>query len=345
MTTASSWTAHGFGGLADLVLEAREVPTPGPGEITVRIVAAGVNPADLKHVLRASDPALLPMPLGYEIAGTVTAAGPGSRWAIGDRVVAFRVRGGYAEALTVPATDAFALPDHVDERAAAGLLLAGCTAAELLDRSGARPGETVLVHGASGAVGVALLQLARLRGVRVVGTCAPSRLQEVRRFGGIPVPYRDEGGTTTDGGRLGRPGRMLDDGALHDGELRDGPILDGSALADRIRAAAPGGVVAALDTAGTDAAVAASLGLVADRSRILTVAAPAAAREHGFTALSGADPASAAYRDSVRAELVSLLADGELEVPVAQTFPLTRAREALDLVASGGAHGKVVLLP
>ncbi len=337
MTTAAAWTAHGFSSLDDLVLEPREVPAPGPGEITVRIAAAGVNPADLKHVLRASDPALLPMPIGYEVAGTVTATGPGSRWEIGDRVVAFRVRGGYAEALTIPATDAFALPEHVDANAAAGLLLAGCTAAELLHRSGARPGETVLVHGASGAVGIALLQLARRRGIAVVGTCGPDRQEEVRRFGGTPVSYRAAGGTP--GGDRSPDGQQLG------GPVLDGPVLDGSALAARIRAAAPGGVVAALDTAGTDQSVAASLELVADRARILTVAAPAAAREHGFTALSGADPASAAYRDSVRAELVSLLADGELEVPLAQTFPLAQAREALSLVASGRAHGKVVLLP
>ncbi|MFT3660671.1 MAG: NADP-dependent oxidoreductase [Gordonia sp. (in: high G+C Gram-positive bacteria)] len=312
------WTARGFTGLADLVFDPVEVPPPGPGEITVRITAAGVNPADLKHVTRESDPALLPIRIGYEVAGVVTATGSGTRFEAGDRVVAFRVRGGYAEALTVPVADAFALPDHVDDVSAAGLLLAGCTAADLLHCSGARAGETVVVHGASGAVGAAVLQLARRTGVVAVGTCGPDREEAVRRFGGHPVPYRPSS---------------------------DDDPLDGPALADRIRAAAPGPVAAALDCAGTPAAVAASLELVADRTRIVTVAAPAAARAHGFTALAGSQPISAAYRDSVRAELVALLAAGELEVPIARTFPLDRAREALALTASGRAHGKVVVVP
>ena len=308
MSTAASWTAHGFGGLDDFVLDQREVPPPGTAEITVDVRAAGVNPADLKHVQRGSDPALLPLPIGYEIAGVVTAAGSGTAFAPGQRVVAFRVRGGYSETLTIAAADAFVLPGHVDDVAAAGLLLAGCTAAELLHRCGAGAGETVLLHGASGAVGSALLQLARLEGVRVVGTASPERQEAVRRFGGIPVPY-------------------------------------GPGLSERVRAAAPGGVVAALDAAGTAEATATSLELVQDRHRIFTVAAAAAAREHDFVALAGSAPDSAAYRDSVRGRLVSLLADGSLEVPIARTFPLAEAREALDLVASGGARGKVVLLP
>ncbi|GAA3949250.1 NADP-dependent oxidoreductase [Gordonia caeni] len=308
MSTAASWTAHGFGGLDDFVCERREVPAPGPGEITVDVRAAGVNPADLKHVQRGTDPATLPIPIGYEIAGTVTAAGPGAPFRPGQRVVAFRVHGGYAEATTIPAADAIVLPGHVDDAAAAGLLLAGCTAAELLHRSGAQSGQTVLLHGASGAVGAALLQLARLDGVQVVGTAGPERQEAVRRFGGIPVPY-------------------------------------GPGLSERVRTAAPDGVVAALDAAGTAEATATSLELVDDRRRIITVAAAAAAREHGFVALSGGAPGSAAYRDAVRRRLVSLLADGSLRVPIARTYPLAEAREALNLVASGRAHGKVVLLP
>ncbi len=314
MQTTASWTAHGFTGLDSFVLAQREVPAPGPGEITVAVTAAGVNPADLKHVRRATDPTLLPLPIGYELAGRISRMGPGAVLgsgapaAIGDSVVAFRVHGGYAGALTVPAGDAFALPDGTDELAAAGLLLAGTTAAELLRRSGATAGDTVLVHGASGAVGTTLLQLARRAGVRIVGTAGRGRQDAVARFGGVPVAY-------------------------------------GAGLTERLRAAAPGGVVAALDCAGTDEAVAASLDLVPDRSRILTVAAPAAAREHGFVALSGAAPDSAAFRDAVRGELVALLAAGELEVPVAQVFPLSEAVTALGLVASGRAHGKVILVP
>lgn len=314
MTTAAAWMAHGFTGLDDFVFGRRDVPPPGPGEITVAISAAGVNPADLKHVLRADDPALLPIPIGYEIVGVVTAVGPDVRLgcgtagaaALGRRIAAFRVHGGYAEALTLPAEKAFVLPDAVDDAAAAGLLLAGCTAAELLHRSGARPGETVVLHGASGAVGTTLLQLARQAGVVVVGTAGARRQESVRRFGGIPVTY-------------------------------------GPGLTARLRAAAPGPIVAALDCAGTDEAVAASLELVADRDRIITVAAAPAARAHGLRFLSGSRPDSAAYRDGVRGDLLGLLAAGRLQVPIARTFELPAAREALEVVAGGHAHGKVVL--
>lgn len=311
--TSIRWVAHGVAGLADFEAVEWNPPAPGPGELTVRIAAAGVNPADLKHVSRITDPAAFPAPIGYELAGTVTAVGTDTRAdsgrvRVGDRVAAFRVHGAYATELTFPAEKAFVLPDTVPDDQAAGLLLAGCTAAEMLTRSGALAGDTVLLHGASGAVGAIFLQLAAMSDVAVVGTAGPDRLGAVERFGGIPVTY-------------------------------------GPGLADRVRAAAPAPVVAALDAAGTDEATQTSLDLVDDRSRIITVVDRKAAADHGFVALSGSDPASAAYRDKVRGELLNLLAAGELTVPIARTFPLDDAVAALELVSSGRAHGKVVLVP
>ncbi|WP_347958068.1 quinone oxidoreductase family protein [Gordonia aichiensis] len=307
------WVAKGFGGLDDFSSVPCAPADPGAGEVTVRITAAGVNPADLKHVLRASDPTLLPMPIGYEVAGVVTAVGPGTRIAsgpvaVGDRVAAFRVHGGYASAMTLPAEKAFAVADSVADDEAAGLLLAGCTAAEMLAESGAQAGDTVLLHGASGAVGATFLQLARRAGVAVIGTSSAARRGAVERFGGIPVVY-------------------------------------GPGLTDRVRAAAPGPIVAALDAAGGPEATQTSLELVADRSRIVTVVDRGAATAHGFRSLSGAAASSAAFRDSVRGELLSLLAGGELTVPITARFPLDRAVDALALVAAGGAGGKVVLTP
>ena len=275
---------------------------PGPDEVRVEVRAAGVNPADLKHTRRAT---AYPVPVGYEITGVVTDVGSAAadRFAPGDRVVAFRVRGGYATELTFPAEKAFALPDSADDVSAAGLLLAGTTAADMLHRSGASEGDTILVHGASGAVGATLLQLAARRGIRVIGTASPSRLDTVRRLGGMPVAY-------------------------------------GPGLVDRLRGWT---FDAALDLAGTDEATTASLTLVSDRSRIITAANKSAAEQYGFVAVAGMDPESTAFRDAVRPELITMLAARELEVPVAQTFPLARALEALELVASGAGGGKVVL--
>ncbi|MEJ9076783.1 NADP-dependent oxidoreductase [Gordonia malaquae] len=300
--TGRRWRCNGPDGLADFEFVQVEAAIPGPDEVRVEVRAAGVNPADLKHTRRATT---YPVPVGYEIAGVVTAVGSAAadRFAPGDRVVAFRVHGGYATELTFPAEKAFSLPDSVDDVAAAGLLLAGTTAADMLHRSGTSDGDTILVHGASGAVGATLLQLAARRGVRVIGTASPSRLDAVRRFGGTPVAY-------------------------------------GPGLVDRLR---DWTFDAALDLAGTDEATDASLALVSDKSRIITAANKPAADRHGFIAVAGMDPESTAFRDAVRPELIILLAAGELEVPVAQTFPLAQAREALELVASGAAGGKVVL--
>src|SRR4051794_1260731 len=111
-----------------------DVPDPGPGEVTIDVRAAGMNPADYKAVAgnRGRDAANLPLPIGFEVAGVISAAGPDTDFAVGDAVLSFRVRGGYASAITVPAKDVFAKPDALDFPQAANLLLAGCTAADML---------------------------------------------------------------------------------------------------------------------------------------------------------------------------------------------------------------------
>jgi NADPH2:quinone reductase len=112
-----------------------------------------------------------------------------------------------------------------------------------------------------------------------------------------------------------------------------------------VRALAPDGVDVALDAVGTDEAVDVSLELVADRQRIVTIAAMGRAEESGFRAIGGTMPASAAYRDQVRARLVELAGQGQLVVPVARTFPLTEAVAALELLQGGHPGGKLALLP
>jgi NADPH:quinone reductase-like Zn-dependent oxidoreductase len=179
----------------------------------------------------------------------------------------------------------------------------------MLHRTGVTERATVLVHGASGAVGVTLLQQAALLGCRVIGTASERSFDVVRRYGGDPVTY-------------------------------------GDGLEDRVRAAAPDGITVALDCIGTDEAVAVSLTLVADRGRILTIAATdQRARESGIRRIAGAMPDSAAYRDSVRAHLIGLAGDGRLEVPVAATYPLDQALAAAEVLAGGHPGGKLALLP
>ncbi|MQA35756.1 zinc-binding dehydrogenase [Modestobacter roseus] len=310
---AQRWVATDFGGLDVFELQQYEVPPPGPGEVTIAVTAAGMNPADAKHVARGGDRDQLPVPVGYEVAGRITAVGADTEIAagggeVGDEVLAFRIAGGYATEVTVPASAVFARPPALAPEEAANLLLAGTTAAEMLHVTGVTAGDTVLLHGASGAVGVSVLQQAALLGARVIGTAGEGSADVVRRFGGEPVRY-------------------------------------GDGLADRVRALAPDGVQAALDAVGTDEAVDVSLALVADRERIVTIAAAGRAESDGIRMIGGAMPDSAAYRDSVRAPLIELAADGRLVVPMARTFPLTEARQALDLLMSGHPGGKLALLP
>ena len=304
---ARHWIATRPGGPDVLTFEEYDVPPPGRGEVTIAVRAAGMNPADHKHVAKG-DPQDFPKAIGYEVAGVVTAVGPETELGVGDEVIAFRVSGGWSTELTVPTADVFAKPASLPFEEAANLLLAGCTASEMLHVTGAARGETILVHGASGAVGVSVLQQAEILGVRAIGTASEQSFDRVRRFGGVPVAY-------------------------------------GDGLEQRVREVAPDGVAAALDCIGTDEAVDVSLALVSDRGRIVTIAASPRAEAEGFAAIAGAVPASRAYRDGVRAELIRLAGDGRLVVPVARTYPLADALSAVELLRGQHPGGKLALVP
>lgn len=310
---AHHWIATGPNGPADFRFVETEVREPGHGEVTITVQAAGVNPADLKHAARATS---FPVPIGYEVAGTITALGEGTDIAsggaaIGDAVLAFRVQGGWSSIITVPADRVFARPASLTAIEAANLLLVGTTAADLLRVAAVEPGETVVVFGASGAVGTALLQIARARGIRVIGVCGEGRGNVITRFGGVAV---ERTSSATD-------------------------------LAQRIALAAGDPVAAVFDASGRDDDIATAVLSAGDRSRMVTIVGSDAARAAGFQTIAGSMPDSAAYRDSVRADIIAMAAAGDVMVPVSETFVLRDAREAIALVASGRAGGKVALVP
>lgn len=310
---ATRWIATDFGGLDVFTPIDAKVPAPRTGEVSIRVLAAGMNPADFKHVAHGTDRSLLPVAVGYEVSGVISAIGADTQIAsgggsVGDEVLAFRVAGGYSSEMTVPARDVFAKPANLGFPEAANLLLAGTTAAEMLAVTRVERGDTVLLHGASGAVGVSVLQQARLAGIHVIGTASPANFDEVRRFGGIPLAY-------------------------------------GPGLLDRVREAAPAGIVAALDAVGTDEAIDVSLALVADRNRIVSIAAFGRAAIDGYRVIAGAMPESAAFREQIREHLIALAAAGELVVPIARTFPLSEAREALEFLSAQHPGGKLALIP
>src|SRR5580692_299676 len=129
MITARKWVAAGFGGPEVLRNVEADVPDPGPGQVTIGVRACGMNPADVKHIAPGQDPGLLPLSIGYEVAGMAQALGPDTQLASGggapgDEVVA-QVTGGYTTAITTSASDAFAKPPALTFPEAANLLLAG----------------------------------------------------------------------------------------------------------------------------------------------------------------------------------------------------------------------------
>ncbi|MEM9488078.1 MAG: medium chain dehydrogenase/reductase family protein [Myxococcota bacterium] len=177
-----------------LRLDTRPIPEPGPDQIRVRIRAAGVAYADvtMRHGLYPGVPAR-PFAPGYDIAGDVDAVGAAvTDFAVGDRVAALTFIGGYADYIVI-ATDYVApIPDSVDYPTATSLVLNYVTAQQMLHRvARVRAGQTLLVHGAAGGVGTALLDLARHLDVTVFGTASAGKHDQVRRLGGDPIDYRN----------------------------------------------------------------------------------------------------------------------------------------------------------
>lgn len=304
--------ATGFGGPEVLTVVDQPAGEPGPGEVRLAVRAAGVNPVDYKLYSGqfGADPAQLPKRLGLEASGVVEAIGSGvDTVEVGDEVIAYPADGAYAEQLVAPADALVRKPAGMPWDEAAGLLLTGATAVHALTVARVVSGDTVLVHGAAGGVGLMAVQLAAARGARVIGTASPAKHDLLARLGAVPVAY-------------------------------------GPGLADRVRAAAPGGVDAALDLVGTDEAVDVSLELVADRSRIVTIAAFARAGRDGFPILgmgSGGDPGTE-IRNAARQQLVDAVAAGTLHVSVARTFPLAEAGAAHRELMAGHVTGKIALL-
>ncbi len=315
MTKAVVATA--FGGPEVLSVVDVDVLEPKAGEVTIDVRAASINPIDYKLYSGAfgSDESQLPMRLGMEVSGIVSAAGadaqgPAGPVSVGDEVIVFGVDGGYADQVTASASGVYPKPPNLSWEQGAGLMLTGGTAYHLLEATGVTSGDTVLIHAASGGVGLTAAQLAVRRGAKVIGTAGKSRHDTLRAYGITPVAY-------------------------------------GDGLGERIREAAPGGVDVALDTVGTDEAVDVSLEFVPDKQRIATVAAFGRAAEAGIQLLGngpGADPGED-IRSRGRVVLADLAAQGKLDVVVARTFPLDQATEAHQLVADGHAGGKVVLVP
>ena len=178
------------------VLQVTQVPLvePGPGQIRVRVHAVGVNPMDFKirrGYMAGGEPLKGSRLTGMELSGVVDALGEGvTDFAIGDRV-AGGVNGASAEYVLVKPSDIVVLPDSIDFVTGAGIKVIGTTAIRVLTLANVREGQTLLLHAATGGVGIFVTQLAMARAVTVVGTAGPGNQEYLASLGAIPVVYGD----------------------------------------------------------------------------------------------------------------------------------------------------------
>jgi NADPH:quinone reductase-like Zn-dependent oxidoreductase len=180
-------------------------PVPGAGELRIAVRAAGVNFVDVMARLGLyPDAPPRPFVVGYEVAGIVDAVGPGvAGRRVGERVVAFTRFGGYASAAVVRAEFAFPTPPRLSDAEAAAVPVTYMSALLALDNLGnLKAGETVLIHGIGGGVGIAALQLARLRKAIVIGTASPAKHAALRAFGADHLLDSRAGGITAEVRRL-----------------------------------------------------------------------------------------------------------------------------------------------
>src|SRR5215207_6088789 len=184
-----------YGGPEVLRVVEEDDPRPGPGEVRVRVLAAGVSYTDA--MLRAGTYLGVPKPPftpGYELVGVVEELGPGcSRLHVGDRIGALTVFGADAERVCVPESGAVDVAEDLDPGEVLSLLFPYMTAYQVIHGTATvKAGETVLVHGAAGRVGVAALELAGLAGRRVFGTASARDREKVERLGAVASDYRHE---------------------------------------------------------------------------------------------------------------------------------------------------------
>jgi len=283
-------------------------PVPGDGQVLVRVRAAGVNPGEAAiraGLVHERWPATFPSGQGSDLAGVVEEVGPGvSGVSPGDEVIGFtHERASQAELVVVDADHLTTRPSAVPWEVAGALFVVGTTAWAAVHAVDLSPGDTLVVSGSAGGVGSLAVQLAVDAGATVIGLASEPHHDWLRAHGVVPVAY-------------------------------------GDGVADRIRAAAPQGVDAFVDTRGdgyVDLAV--ELGVAPDR--IDTIIDWGAAARHG----TRTDGNMVGARPEVLADLAGRIAAGRLDLPVAATYPLADVQDAYRELEHGHTLGKIVLVP
>jgi NADPH:quinone reductase-like Zn-dependent oxidoreductase len=292
-----------YGGPEVLDIVEVDEPHAGPGQVRVAVRAAGVNAYDFKARSSAqmAPNRALPRGQGAEFAGVVDEVGEGvTEVAIGDEVLGWTGFAAQADFVVVPAGHVAPKPATLDWVTAGGIGLVGNTARRSTDAVAPKPGETVLVSAAAGGVGLFAAQFALADGATVIGTASEENHGFLRSLGIIPVAY-------------------------------------GPGLVERLRAAAPNGIDAVIDSAGEET-VEAAIELEVDPKRINSVVYYAGATKYGISNVGGGDKTAEGL-----ATLARLVVEGRFVLPIAATYPLAEVRTAYEQLESRHLRGKIVL--
>lgn len=323
----------GLGGPEVLKWVEEDLPAPGVGEVRVKILAAGVAFADvlMRRGLYPKTPKF-PFAPGYDIVGDVDALGDGvNQFAIGQRVAALTMIGGYSRYTVVPADRLVPVPDGLDPAEAVSLVLNYVTAYQMLYRvTKLREGQRVLIHAAAGGVGTAVLQLGKLAGLEMFGTASKPKHQFVASLGATPIDYRSEN------------------------------------FVSRLRQLAPGGVDAVLDPIGGKSWWA-SYGCLRNGGALVCYGAQAALSQGKLAAGLGfatlgllkilpdgkraswynvktlSDTAPEMFREDLT-RLLEFLSQRKIHPVIAGRFPLRGAAHANEMLEKAQVSGKLVLL-
>ena len=325
----------GPGGLDRLEEVQLPLRDPGPGELRVRVIAAGAGATDLT-MRRGRYPFAPPFPFvpGYEALGLVDAIGAGVEgFALGQKVAALTVDGAFAEYLVRAAEHFVPVPAGLDDGETVALVLNYGTAWQMIHRvAKLRAGQTALVTGASGGVGTALLDLLRDAQVHALGACSNRHAELVRSLGGEPIPSR------------GVPLDQAVRSVLPEGVDAAFDVLGGAGAGECVRATRRGGAVVGYGFMGTFVDGRPSRWLTLRGFATLLVGAALLGRRgafYGITLRYRQDPRP--YREDL-ATLLALLASRRISPRISHRLPLLAVRRAQELLEAGGVAGKIVLV-
>ena len=284
------------------------IPSPAPGEVVVRVRAAGINPGEAAIRSGALDkvfPTAFPSGEGSDLAGVIHSVGEGvTAFAVGDEVLGWSwTRSSHADYAAVPAGQLIRKPAQLSWESAGSLHVVGVTAFAAVRAVNPQAGETVAVSAAAGGVGSVVVQLLRTRGAKVLGIASPDNHGWLSAHGAVPVAY-------------------------------------GEGLAERLKTAAPDGIDAFIDLFGPEyVQLAVDLGIAPDR--IETIISWEKAAEVGAKTQGSSDATST----DVLSEMAELVASGQIEIPIAASYPLQEVQQAFAQLEDRHTHGKIVLIP